>query len=499
MVPNLFFTVKCLQTVSKNCAKNPWYPRLPASAFHLNNNMKKQIIILGSGESGVGAAILARRLGYDVFISDKSPIQPDNKTELQQHGVTYEENQHSLLKILTADEVIKSPGIPEKTDIMRAVRRNKINVIGEIEFAYRHAGECRIVAITGSNGKTTTTELVYHLLRHAGLPVRKGGNVGNSFARMVAEDLERKATDDAARIFVLEMSSFQLDDIHEFKPRIAILLNITPDHLDRYDYQMDNYVRSKFRVTRNQKRGDIFIYNGFDPVVAGGLTTLTRQTTGSQPNQIAIRKGFVKAGRLRIGQHHFDLRQTALRGPHNAFNAACAVRTALLLGVKPDNIQEGLHTFQPPPHRLEKVAEVNGVTYINDSKATNVDSVFYALQAMDQPTIWIVGGQDKGNDYTPLLPWIQQKVKAIVCMGLDNAKIIKAFEGLQKPIVETRSAQAAVAAATQLAVAGDTVLLSPACASFDLFRNYEDRGEQFTRAVQEISERIMTLCTVNNL
>ena len=448
--------------------------------------MKKQLIILGSGESGVGAAILAKHLGYDVFVSDKSPIPSNFKTELQQHGITYEENKHSLLKILTAEEIIKSPGIPEKTDIMQAVRRNKINVIGEIELAYRHAGKCRIVAITGSNGKTTTTELVYHLLKHAKLNVRKGGNVGNSFARMVAEDLDKKATDKEERVFVLEVSSFQLDDIQEFKPKIAILLNITPDHLDRYDYQMDNYVRSKFRVTMNQKRGDIFIYNGFDPVVTSGLKTPSRQTTGSQPNEIAIRRGFVKEGQLQIAQHRFDLRQTALRGPHNAFNAACAVRTALLLGVKPTSIQVGLNTFKTPPHRLERVAEVNGVTYINDSKATNVDSVFYALQSMDQPTIWIVGGQDKGNDYSPLLPWVQQKVKAIVCMGLDNSKIIGAFQDLQKPMVETRSAQEAVAKAAKLAVAGDTVLLSPACASFDLFKNYEDRGEQFTQAVKHL-------------
>ena len=448
--------------------------------------MKKQIVILGSGESGVGAAILARHLGYDVFVSDKSPIQENYKAELQQHGIAYEENQHSLLRILTTDEVIKSPGIPEKTDVMRAVRKNKINVIGEIEFAYRHAGDCRIVAITGSNGKTTTTELIYHLLRHAGLNVRKGGNVGNSFARMVAEDLDRKAGTNAERIFVLEVSSFQLDDIQAFKPKIAILLNITPDHLDRYDDLMDNYVRAKFRVTMNQKRGDIFIYNGFDPVVASGQTTLSRQTTGSQPNQVAIRKGFVKDGQLRIGQHRFDLQKTALRGPHNAFNAACAVRTALLLGVKPDNIQEGLNSFQTPPHRLEKVAEVHGVTYINDSKATNVDSLFYALQAMDAPTVWIVGGQDKGNDYTPLLPWVEQKVKGIVCMGLDNAKIITAFQKLKKPTVETRSAEEAVRKATELAAPGDTVLLSPACASFDLFKNYEDRGEQFKQAVKNL-------------
>ncbi|MEO6760551.1 MAG: Mur ligase family protein, partial [Saprospiraceae bacterium] len=294
--------------------------------------MKKQIVILGSGESGVGAAILAKHLGYDVFVSDQSPIQEKFKTELQKHAINYEENQHTLSKILKAAELVKSPGIPEKTDVMRAIRAKKINVIGEIELAYRHAGKCRIVAITGSNGKTTTTELTYHLLKIAGLNVRKGGNVGNSFARMVDEDRQKDQEQDESRIFVLELSSFQLDDIQSFQPKIAVLLNITPDHLDRYDYQMHKYVASKFRVTMNQKRGDVFIYNGFDPVVLSGQTTWSRQTTGSQPNQIAIRKGFVKAGQIKINQHRFDLRQTALRGPHNAFNAACAIRTALLLG-----------------------------------------------------------------------------------------------------------------------------------------------------------------------
>ncbi len=448
--------------------------------------MKKQIVILGSGESGVGAAILAKHLGYDVFVSDKSPIPEKFKAELQKHGIVYEENQHTLAKILKAREIIKSPGIPEKTEVMQLIRSKKINVIGEIEFAYRHAGKCRIVAITGSNGKTTTTELTYHLLKTAGLNVRKGGNVGNSFARMVDEDWAKNKEQDESRVFVLEVSSFQLDDIQDFQPKIAVLLNITPDHLDRYEYKMENYVRSKFRITMNQKRGDVFIYNGFDPVVLSGQTTLSRRTTGSQPNQIAIRKNFLKDGLIKISQHDFDLRETALRGPHNAFNAACAIRTALLLGANAKKIQQGLNSFQTPPHRLEKVTEVKGVTYINDSKATNVDSVFYALQAMETPTVWIVGGQDKGNDYTPLLPWVEKKVKAIVCMGLDNSKIISAFGPLQKPTVETRSAEEAVKKATELAVNGDTVLLSPACASFDLFKNYEDRGDQFKQAVKNL-------------
>nr|MBP6812926.1 UDP-N-acetylmuramoyl-L-alanine--D-glutamate ligase [Saprospiraceae bacterium] len=401
-------------------------------------------------------------------------------------GIAWEENQHTLEQILNANEIIKSPGIPEKSEVMKAVRAKGINVIGEIEFGYRHAGKCQIVAITGSNGKTTTTELTYHLLKTVGLDVRKGGNVGNSFARMALEDLKNRRGAAAQRVFVLEISSFQLDDIQQFRPKIAILLNITPDHLDRYDYKLENYAASKFRVTMNQGRGDKFIYNGFDPIVASGQTTSSRQTAG--PKQIAIRKGFYKNGQIKFGKQTFDMTHGNLRGPHNMFNAVCAIRTALLLGAESGKIQEGLNTFVPPPHRLERVAEIGGVTWINDSKATNVDSVFYALQAMDTPTVWIVGGQDKGNDYTPLLKLVKKKVKAIVCMGVDNSKIIKVFGGIKKPIVETGSAAEAVTVAAGFAKKGDTVLLSPACASFDLFKNYEDRGAQFREAVLQINQ-----------
>ena len=465
--------------------------------------MKKRIVILGSGESGTGAALLAQRQGFDVFVSDKGAIKDEYKRELDAHGIAWEEKQHTMDKILNAGEVIKSPGIPEKTEVMQAIRAEGINVIGEIEFGYRYAGKCTIVAITGSNGKTTTTMLAYHLLKTAGLNVRLGGNVGNSFAAMVNEDLEKGETENKSRVFVLEVSSFQLDDIQKFRPDIALLLNITPDHLDRYDYKLENYARSKFRITMNQKRGDVFIYNGFDPVIASGLsrsglttpsrlttqeptgqTTLSRQTGAKM---VPIRKGFYKNGRIRIGRKYdFDLTRGALRGPHNMFNAACAIRAALLLGAEPARIQQGLDTFTPPPHRLEKVAEVNGVTYINDSKATNVDSVFYALQAMDTPTVWIVGGQDKGNDYSPLFKLVRKKVKAIVCMGVDNSKIVQAFKKMKKPLVETRSAAEAVQAAAGFGEKGDAVLLSPACASFDLFKNYEDRGAQFREAVLKL-------------
>jgi UDP-N-acetylmuramoylalanine--D-glutamate ligase len=298
---------------------------------------------------------------------------------------------------------------------------------------------------------------------------------------MVLDDLVSGSIKQKDRSFVLEVSSFQLDDMEQFRPKISMLLNITPDHLDRYEYKLENYAAAKFRVSMNQRRGDKFIYNGFDPVVAENW-----KETGAK--KVAIRKGFYKNGVIRVGKLKFSMTDSALKGPHNMFNAVCAIRAALLMGAAPEKIQQGLNTFETPPHRLEKVAVINGVTWINDSKATNVDSVFYALQAMEMPTVWIVGGQDKGNDYEPLLKWVKKKVKAIVCMGIDNSKIIKAFEGLKKPMVETRSAQEAVKEAAKMAKDGDAVLLSPACASFDLFKNYEDRGTQFREAVKALKQ-----------
>lgn len=444
----------------------------------MTNN--KRIVILGAGESGTGAALLAHRLGYDVFVSDKSPIKPAYQAKLEAAGIEYESGQHTMDKILRAAEVVKSPGIPEKTAVMQAIRAKGIPVIGEIEFGYRHAGKCRIVAITGSNGKTTTTLLAGHLLKTAGLDVRMGGNVGNSFAELVLEDMERDNAK-TQRVYVLEVSSFQLEDIQKFRPKIAILLNITPDHLDRYDDQMENYARAKFRINENQKRGDSFIYNAADPVTQDYMS----RHPLAAAKKLAVRKGFYKNGTLYIGKRYaFDMTNSALRGPHNMFNANCAIRAALALGADPAKIQEGLNTFEPPAHRLEVVATANSITWINDSKATNVDAVFFALQAMETPTVWIVGGQDKGNDYAPLLPLVKKKVKAIVCMGVDNSKIMAFFNKTKKTIVETRSAEEAVEQAARLAEAGDTVLLSPACASFDLFRNYEDRGERFRAAVE---------------
>jgi UDP-N-acetylmuramoylalanine--D-glutamate ligase len=440
----------------------------------------KKIVILGSGESGVGAAILAQQVGYQVFVSERGAMKPQYKADLEKHGIEYEENQHTMKRIFKAKEVIKSPGIPEKTEIMQTIRAKGIPVIGEIEFAYRYAGKCAIVAITGSNGKTTTTMLTQHLLVTAGLNTRMGGNVGNSFAAMIAEDrLQKKETSD--RIFVLELSSFQLDDCVKFKPDIAVLLNVTPDHLDRYDYELENYTRSKFSITKNQKRSNLFIYNGLDPIMNDYIL---RNNFESKAKKEVIKKGFYKKLEILIGsKHRFTLANSKLRGPHNLFNASCALRIALRLGADADLLQKGLDSFETPPHRLEFVATKNGITYINDSKATNVDSVFYALQAMEKPTVWIVGGQDKGNDYSPLFKDVKKKVKAIVCMGVDNTKLLEVFGTFKKPIKEAKSMKEAIEIAEKMAKNGDTILLSPACASFDLFKNYEDRGNQFREKI----------------
>ena len=443
----------------------------------------KSLVILGSGESGVGAALLGQHLGYAVFVSDKGQVKDNFKAELNAAGIAWEEGTHTEARVLEADLIVKSPGISEKTPLVQAALQKGIPVIGEIEFGFQHAGKCRIVAITGTNGKTTTTKLTWHLLHYAGLPARMGGNVGIAFARMVLDDLKAGKTSDAERIFVLEVSSFQLDDCKKFRPQISILLNITPDHLDRYGYELENYVSSKFQIAQNQKRGDLFISNADDPMIQARMQ--------AQPDIIPCKSAWVRAkdlrnGYVRIGQQYaFDLSSTKLKGPHNAFNAACAVRIALRYGVACEKIEEALYYFTPPAHRMELVSEDKGIRWINDSKATNVDAVYYALQAMDQPTVWIVGGQDKGNDYSPLIPLVMHRVSAIVCMGVDNSKILAAFQHLKKPMVETRSAADAVKAAQQLAEEGDTVLLSPACASFDLFKNYEDRGDQFRNAVLE--------------
>lgn len=428
-----------------------------------------KIAILGAGESGVGAAILAKQKGHKVFVSDKGQIKEHYKAELNQHGIAFEEGSHDQERILAMNLIIKSPGIPDKAPLLQEIHRKGLPVISEIEFAARYTQRFTI-GITGSNGKTTTTNLIYHLLATAGKDVAMGGNVGKSFARIVAER--------DYPFYVLELSSFQLEGIQEYRPDIAMLLNITPDHLDRYEYQLEKYAAAKFNIIKAQEATDTFLYNADDPIL-GAL----RENYPTLAKTLPLSFQMTEGTRLNVGGFNFEMNTTPLMGRHNYMNALFAVQTALQVGIAPKVIQESLNTFVNAPHRLEKVAIVNGVNYINDSKATNVDSVYYALEAMTQPTVWIVGGQDKGNDYAPLLDFVKAKVKDIVCMGLDNSKIVQTFSGMVENIVETRSAVEAVQRAAQFASTGDTVLLSPACASFDLFQNYEDRGNQFKAAV----------------
>lgn len=431
-----------------------------------------KIAILGAGESGVGAAILAKQKGHKVFVSDKGQIKEHYKAELNQHGIAFEEGSHDHERILAMNLIIKSPGIPDKAPLLQEIYRKGLSVISEIEFAARYT-QSFTIGITGSNGKTTTTNLTYHLLATAGKDVAMGGNVGKSFARIVAER--------DYPFYVLELSSFQLEGIQEYRPNISMILNITPDHLDRYEYQLEKYAAAKFNIIKAQEAKDTFLYNADDPILGelrGNYPTLAKT--------VSLSFQMTEGTRLNVGGFTFDMSTTPLMGRHNYMNALFAVHTALQVGIAPKVIQKGLNTFINAPHRLEKVATVNGVAYINDSKATNVDSVYYALEAMTQPTVWIVGGQDKGNDYGPLLDFVKAKVKTIVCMGLDNRKIVQSFRGMVENIVETGSAAEAVQTAARFASAGDTVLLSPACASFDLFQNYEDRGNQFKAAVLEL-------------
>jgi UDP-N-acetylmuramoylalanine--D-glutamate ligase len=434
---------------------------------------KGWIVILGAGESGIGAAALAKKEGFDVFVSDKGTIKDEHKAFLSAENIEFEEGQHSLEKIFAAEEVIKSPGIPDHIPIIRDLLAKDIPVISEIEFAARYT-DAFIIGITGTNGKTTTTRLTYHLLHTAGKKVGMAGNVGRSFARDLAEGPEKE-------LYVLELSSFQLDGIVDFRPNIAMILNISPDHLDRYEYKMENYIASKFRITENQQPGDYFLYQADDPNITN---TLADKKLSAVP--IAIDRAVAGQEEVSLQGHTYSVRNPALKGPHNLMNASFAVKTAQLLGVAPDAMQKGLDTFVNVPHRLEWVRDFEGVSFYNDSKATNVEAVFYGLQAMDQTIIWIVGGQDKGNDYSSLMPLVREKVRVIVCMGVDNRKILEAFGPLGKPILDTRSAQEAVEVAFEQAQPGEVVLLSPACASFDLFKNYEDRGEQFKAAVQAL-------------
>lgn len=450
--------------------------------------MKKRITILGAGESGTGAALLARAMGWDVFVSDQGVIKERYREELTANGIHLESGAHSEDRVVNADLVIKSPGIPDKADIVKKVRSAGIPVVDEIEFAFRYATSCRIVAITGTNGKTTTTLLTHHLMKSAGLDVALAGNVGQSMARQVAKG--------AHAWYVLEMSSYQIDGIDTFKPDVAVLLNITPDHLDRYAYNLQNYVNAKFHLLENMDPQQRFIYYADDTVIAREVATrsiVPQKLPVSMNNQSgasAYAEGSVMKFYL-AGEHfEIDQRDTTLKGPHNLINTMAAVSAARLAGVSVSDIRSGLKTFVNAPHRLESVGVISGVEFVNDSKATNVDAVVYALGSYTQPLVWIAGGVDKGNDYSIIKEEVRRKVKALICLGKDNSKLKETFEGVVPAIRETQDVNELVQMAFDAAGKGDVVLLSPACASFDLFKNYEDRGDQFRNAVRNLKEKI---------
>ncbi len=444
---------------------------------------KKRIVVLGAGESGAGAAVLAQVKGFDVFVSDMSVIQDKYKEQLNQYGIAWEEGRHTPDLILNADEVIKSPGIPDKAPMIVALRERNIPIISEIEFAGRYT-QARMVCITGSNGKTTTTLLTYHILKSAGLKVGLAGNVGKSLALQVA-------TGDYD-YYVIELSSFQLDNMYEFKANVAVLLNITPDHLDRYDYKMENYVDSKFRIIRNQTEEDAFIYWNDDPVISEKLSHLNlsmRRFPFAETREEGT-QGYTESGELTLDTPEESLsmptEELSLQGRHNLYNSMAAGLSACLLNVKKESIRKALSDFASVEHRLERVAAVRGVQFINDSKATNVNSCWYALESMKTPVVLILGGKDKGNDYTEIESLVKDKVKALVFLGVDNSKLHAFFDGKVPAIVDASSMREAVDKSFELASPGDTVLLSPCCASFDLFKSYEDRGEQFKNCVRAL-------------
>lgn len=443
-------------------------------------------MILGSGESGVGTAILAKQKGFEVFVSDKSLIKENYKKQLVEENILFEEGVHTETLILNADEVVKSPGIPDKVELVQKLKAKSIPVISEIEFAGRYTSAKKI-CITGSNGKTTTTMLTYHILKKAGYNVGLGGNVGKSFALQVA----RENFD----YYVLELSSFQLDGMYDFTADIAVLLNITPDHLDRYEYKFENYVASKFRITQNQSNQNYFVYNHDDAVITSYMNEHKINATTipfSIKEPIDGDGAFLTENQITLNYKPnqnpliMTIEELALQGKHNVYNSMAASMTARIVDVRKEIIRESLQDFQNVEHRLEFVASINGIEFINDSKATNVNSTWYALESMEKPVVWICGGQDKGNDYNELLELVKANVKAIVCLGKDNRKIIAAFKDVVDIIVETDNASDAVAASYKIGKKGDAVLLSPACASFDLFQNYEDRGMQFKAAVRAL-------------
>ncbi len=446
----------------------------------------KNIVVLGGGISGYGSAILAKKKGFGVFLSDSGRIADRYKQKLDEWQVPYEEGGHSEERILAATEVVKSPGIPETAPIVRKIRAAGIPVISEIEFAGSYMGKARCICITGSNGKTTTTSLIYKIMRDAGLNVALGGNIGESFAYSVA-------TGDYDW-YVLELSSFQLDGMYRFRAHIGVLMNITPDHLDRYDHCFQNYVDSKMRITQNQTSRDWFVYSGDDETIWQQLPKhdlRMRQLPFAARNAVASGAGdaFLCDGKFTAAAGkesvEIDMSKMRIAGLHNAYNAMAAALATLAAGVAPAKIRKSLYDFAPVEHRLEPVAEKQGVLWINDSKATNVDSVWYALESMKRPLVWIAGGTDKGNDYGPLKEFARQKVHTLVCMGLDNAKLVGEFSGVVPDVVSVDSFEAAMTAAKAAARPGDAVLLSPACASFDLFKNYEHRGEMFKEWVNQ--------------
>ena len=442
-----------------------------------------RLVVLGGGESGVGTAILGLKKGFEVFVSDKGEIKDKYKEVLEHFGIEWESGQHTEAKILNADMVMKSPGIPDKVPLIKELVAKGIPVISEIEFASRYTN-ATIIGITGSNGKTTTTMMTYHLVKEGGLNAGMAGNIGDSYAKMVAEqDFDH---------YVLEISSFQLDGIVDFKPHVAVITNITPDHLDRYEYKFENYIASKFRIAMNQDEQDYLIYDADDEVL---VDWLKKHPVRSKLIPFTL-KGEVEEGAwlendtIKIKLEHKTLEMStdilALEGQHNVKNTMAASMAALLVKVRKETIRQSIQSFQGAPHRLEKVLKINHVEYINDSKATNVNATFYALDGIKKPIVWIVGGVDKGNDYSELMPLVREKVKGIICLGMDNSKLMDAFGNVIDLMIETYSMEEAVKVAYKMAERGDAVLLSPACASFDLFENYEDRGNQFKNAVKNL-------------
>lgn len=445
--------------------------------------MKKKMVVLGAGESGKGSAILAHKKGYEVFVSDSGSISSEVKNILDQAAIEWEENQHSLDKILQADVIMKSPGIPSTIPVIKEIISTGIPIFSEIEFASQYTS-AKIIGITGSNGKTTTTLLVHHILKEAGLNVGLAGNIGKSFAQTVAEENHS--------IYVLEISSFQLDDIHTFAPAIGVITNVTPDHLDRYEDDFTKYIQAKLRITESQTKEQFLLFNSDDKALSKAI-----KSTSSQAMKIPF--GFnekatpgvsISNNKIQIrnsnSTHMISTTQFPLQGRHNLLNAMAAASVANLLDVSKESIRESLLNFTTVPHRLEKILKIQHITYINDSKATNVNATYYALESMEGPTVWIVGGVDKGNDYSSLMSLVRKKVKAIICLGKNNEKLIEAFSPVVDLMVEVESMKNAVRMARDLASKKEYVLLSPACASFDLFQNYEDRGNQFKDAVRNL-------------